>query len=161
MKEIRLTQGYLTLVDDEDFEYLSQWKWYAIRTGRNMYATRNESSLQKKTIYMHREIIGNIENGFGVDHIDHNSLNNQRSNLRVASRAENLRNSRSGIGSSSKYIGVSFYKMYRKWRAQIMVNGKNKHIGYFESEIDAAKARDKSAIIHHKDFANLNFPIEK
>ena len=82
MKEIILTQGQVALVDDEDFEYLNQWKWCAIKSRKTYYTTRTIYIPCKMTVIMHR-IIMNTPLDMTVDHIDHNGLNNQKYNLRI------------------------------------------------------------------------------
>src|SRR3990167_10308366 len=103
MKEIKLTQGKITLVDDEDFEYINQWKWHVIKNKKqtHFYAQRSENG---KSIRMHRVIMKTPHNK-DVDHIDHNGLNNQKNNLRNCTTQENIRN-RTSYGKSS-YLGVS------------------------------------------------------
>ncbi len=158
---------YSTQVDDEDYDYLMQWKWFinTSKSSGNLYAIRSKSPRQ-----MHRVLL-NLDNSkdFG-DHIDHNGLNNQRSNLRKCNRSENNKNTKSS--GSSKYLGVCLQKnkirsfrkktndyidrVYLFWHVNITINGKNKSLGTFKNEIDAAKAYNEAAIIHHKEFANLN-----
>ena len=94
-----------------------------------------------------------------IDHIDRDKLNNMLDNLRDGT-GNNQKNIRSHKGSTSQYLGVSWYKRDKKWQSHIRVTGKKKHLGYFDSEIEAAKAYDREAKIHHKEFANLNFPEE-
>jgi len=96
MKEIELTQGQVAIVDDEDFEYLSQWKWRASwhENNKSFYAARADRSTGKyKTIYMHR-LIMQTESGLECDHIFHNTLDNRKSVLRNVTRSENQRNNR-------------------------------------------------------------------
>lgn len=92
-----------------------------------------------------------------VDHIDGNILNNRIANLRAATIKQNQHNRKSRKGSSSKYVGVRWKKQCLKWNAEISVNNRKKHIGYFESEIQAARAYDREAISLYGDFAKLNF----
>lgn len=108
-----------------------------------------------KTGYLHRLI---MEPGYDmeVDHINHNVLDNRRENLRLCTREQNLMNRRKNKKSSSQFKGVSFYRPLNKWKAQIKINHKKIHIGYFENEIDAAKAYNKAAILYFGDFAYLN-----
>ena len=108
MKEIELTQEQVTLVNDEDFECLNQFKWFAQYDPNNecFYACRDKS---RKRIYMAREIL-NCPDNMQVDHKDHNTLNNQRYNIRICTRQENHRNQRKNTKGSSKYKGVSWRK---------------------------------------------------
>ena len=159
MAILQLTKGYTAIIDDDDFEKLSKYNCHVCENGSNIYARRTVGYLGKKIIrnYLHREIINCLENE-KVDHIDGNGLNCKKENLRKCNSSENNRNRISRPRSSSKYLGVSFSKSTRKkWLSQIVINGKNKNLGRFEREIDAALEYDKFAKIHHKEFANLNF----
>jgi len=160
MKKIKLTQGKFTLVDDCDYEYLNQWKWYAHRCGNIFYAvrgSRKDECKKPKLIRMHRVIVQRMGMEFQeVDHIDMNGLNNQRFNLRVATHQENAFNQNKYKNNTSGHKGVDWYKPYQKWRTRIMVNGKNIHLGYFDDIDDAARAYNKAAMQHFGEFARLN-----
>lgn len=152
MKEIQLTQGKVALVDDEDYEYLNQWKWYACKICHVYYAIRRPKTNGKYTsVYMHREIL-NTPKGIQVDHEDHNGLNNQRANIRLATNSENSRNRKLIKG---KYKGV-YHSGKKTWRAYITVNKKPVCLGIFRSEKDAAVAYNKEAKKHYAEFACLN-----
>lgn len=159
MKQIKLTQGKFALVDDEDFDFLNQWKWSVSKIGNNFYAMRSKKITKTRksiTIRMHRLIL-NVSKGEYVDHIDMNGLNNQRSNIRVCTNAENSRNRTASKNTSSKFKGVSWHKRNKKWCANIKVDRKTYSIGSFTSEIEAAKAYDLKAKELHGEFANFNF----
>ena len=116
-----------------------------------------------KKFYIHRLValhfIPNPQNLTDIDHIDQNKTNNSISNLRWVSRSNNNRNKPKMQNKSSKYIGVSVYKPNGKYQAQININNKNKHIGYYETEDDAGKAWDDYIKQHIlSEFYNLNFP---
>lgn len=158
MKEIKLTQGKVALVDDEDFEYLNQWKWHAFKSGAGIfYARRYDCTNNVRIgIPMHRLIL-NLKKGdkLVIDHKDGNGLNNQRSNVRVCTQQQNSIN-RKGHGAS-KYIGVSCDKRWNnKWRASIKIGGKQKSIGYYKTEENAAIAYNIFAEKHHGEFARYN-----
>lgn len=158
MKEIKLTQGRVTQVDDEWYEYLSQWDWVASYdpSVKGYYATRQQGTLLgQKTIKMHR-VIMNAPIGMLVDHRDHDTLNNQVYNLRLATKAQNNRNSRKRIDNISGYKGV--HPCRNKWRAMITFEGKLIHLGYFNDIESAARAYDQAARKYHGEFALLNFP---
>lgn len=92
-----------------------------------------------------------------IDHIDGNPLNNSIENLRSATRSQNNTNKRAAKNSSSKYLGVGWHKRDERWHAQICVNNKNKHLGYFTDEKEAAQSYDQAASKYFGEFANLNF----
>lgn len=158
MKQIPLTQGKFALVDDEDFEELNKHKWYAQKDGNTFYANRKVGIGQgkEKVDIMHRIILGVTDSKIKVDHIDHNGLNNQRQNLRIATSAQNAMNKKSSKNTSSKYKGVT-YRRLNKWEASIYLFKKYKYIGIFSTEIEAAKAYDEMAKLHFGEFACLNF----
>lgn len=151
MKEIKLTQGKVALIDDEDFDLVSQYHWYF----DGKYA-KTCWDKQGKTYYlrMHRLILGLTNPKIDTDHINHNKLDNRRSNLRICNRAENLRNRKAH--GKSKYLGV-FYNHNKYITAQIRANGRTIHLGTFDTEEEAAMAYDNAARKYHKEFANLNF----
>lgn len=150
MKEILLTQGKVTLVDDSDYEELSRFKWYYDRgyAGRSTYTNGNQ-----KKILMHRQIL-NAPLGLEVDHADGNKLNNQRSNIRICTRSQNAMNMPRQANNTSGFKGVHFDKHANKFRAMIRINTKNKHIGHFKNVEDAAIAYNDAAKKYHGEFAN-------
>jgi hypothetical protein len=174
MKLVALTQNRFAQVDDEDYKYLNQWKWWAMKRANTTYAGRKGETVngKKTTIMMHRLLLKITDKNILCDHRDHDGLNNQKHNLRACSNSENLRNKISKTGSSSRFLGVSVYSENIKWIlkngeikngtnkriiAQIRVNNKNFKIGDFKTEEDAARAYDAAAKIHYGEFANLNF----
>ncbi len=156
MRKIELTQGKIAIVDDRDFPMVINYKWYAFQSKQDWYAQTHIKKNNKRTsLQMHRLITG-VLSGIEIDHIDHNGLNNRRSNLRFATNQQNSFNRKSHIGSSSKYKGVSWNNLQRKWVVQIAINGKGRHIGYFANEKDAALAYNKVALRLFGNFAYLN-----
>lgn len=163
MKKIPLTRGKFALVDDADYEHLNQFKWCAHFRSRNYYAERGlylgggKANPKRKTIMMHNEIM-QPPIGMFVDHRFHNTLDNRRANLRLATIRQNNTNRRSSRSKkSSHYLGVAFEKDRKKWTARIRVNTKGIRLGSFATEIGAAKAYDEAAKKFHGEFANLNF----
>lgn len=159
-KRILLTRGKFALVDDSDFEWLSQWKWQCTESHGNYYATRRQKIEGKyQYIKMHRVII-DAPGSMMVDHVDGNGLNNERRNLRLTDATGNARNTRARAGSSSRYKGVAWDKGMKAWRAFIVVRKTMKHLGCFEDEKFAARVHDKAAVEYHGEFARENFPEE-
>ena len=153
-KRIPLTQGQFTIVDDADFDWLNQWKWYAARATSTYYAVRKESETDK-SIRMHRLLL-NPPPGIESDHINGDGLDNRRSNLRLCTRSQNNANRRKFSLCSSRYKGVSWQKRYRNWRARIWISGKEKQLGLFDDEQKAARAYNRAAIALFGEFARLN-----
>ena len=155
MKEIQLTKGQITLIDDEMFDRVNYFKWCALTHGDSFYAV---SSIvldgRYHFIYMHRLIMGFPDSI--IDHADGNKLNNQCYKLRYATKSQNSMNSKKMIGTSSMYKGVSWVPMRGRWLSQVVVNGSHYHIGYFTSEIDAGIAYNNEIIKYHGEFARLN-----
>jgi hypothetical protein len=156
MKEIRLTQEKVALVDDEDYDWLNQWKWSAHEIHRTWYAMRASLSWEptKHMVSMHREIL-KAERGVEVDHWDGDGLNNQRDNLRICSRAENAANARKQRNASSKYKGVCVTEG-KYITAYAYKDNKSYYLGRFKTEEEAAMAYNETAIKFHGEFARLN-----
>lgn len=157
MKRIELSQGHFAIVDDEDYEHLIQHNWYSRKTKNTIYAVAN---MNKTTVQMHRFIM-KPERNFMVDHKNRNGLDNRRENLRICTRSKNLMNSKKPGGKlTSKYKGVCYQKQspghLKCWKAEIRLNGKSIFLGYFYSEIEAAKAYNIAAVKYFGDFSNIN-----
>ena len=158
MKTINLSQGQSALVDDEDYEYLNQWKWCASNTPCGFYALRKTLGPHKfcKNVMMHRAILNPPKN-MQIDHIDHNGLNNQKSNLRICNAIQNAANRNCKRGN--RYHGVRIeHRTYGTYiKANIKMNGKLIHLGMFKTEESAARAYDTAAREYYGEFAHLNF----
>ena len=157
MKEIELNTGEITLVDDEDFERLTKYSWWAHL--RRKGTSNARAKIKGKDTLMHRFIM-NAQKGQIIDHIDRNPLNNQKSNLRFCSNSQNLLNRGTNENNTTGFKGVAWLKRFKKFRAQITINGKKKWLGCFDSAIEAAKAYDEAVLEYHGEFAWLNFPKE-
>lgn len=173
MKQIplrgKLGQGRFALVDDEDYASVESYKWYLYPAGgrsrlsyvyRVHYLGKNDKGTNKnKKIYLSRLI---LEFPMGlVDHVNGDTLDNRRCNLRISTRSQNncnvsKRKSRQEI--KSKYIGVCWYGSRNRWLAQVTYGDKHFNLGYFQQEKEAAMNRDYYALRLHGSFAKLNFP---
>ena len=151
MKTIQLTKGYETVVDDSDFDLVSQYSWYYNEGYAKAYH-------KGKRLRMHRLILG-AKKGQQVDHRNRNRLDNRRSNLRICTLKENNRNITMRRDNTSGYIGVSLDKSTGHWRPTVYVDGKVKTSGQFKDKHHAALARDLWAIFFHGEFASTNFSV--
>lgn len=160
--EIVLTQGKTTVIDDSDYNLIKMHKWCAWMSKCGVwYAVTNDKFNNRKQIKMHRLLLGLTDSNILADHIDGDGLNNQRYNLRIATRHQNNLNKKSQCNSTSKYLGVYVTKRksdgVNRYLSQIKINGKSTHLGTFDTEFQAALEYDKMAKIHFGEFARLNF----
>lgn len=155
MSFINLTKNKKIRVDKNDLPILLQHSWcYCIKTkGQDGYA---QTRINNKCVWMHR-FITNCPKGLTVDHINGDRLDNRRCNLRICTQQQNLINNIGRKKRKSKFIGVYKHSQYNKFVAQLSINGKVKHVGVFNTEIEAAKARDNYSLFFNKEFAKLNF----
>lgn len=179
VREIKLTQGYVAVVDDDDYEWLSKSPWHVLAVkdkrwnGRQYAFARtaitmkmDDGSVWRKNETMHRIITG-AKHGEIVDHINHDPLDNRRENLRICTPTESAQNCRKrqdhrGQKCSSKWKGVTKSTgIARPWLAKITSKKKKYYLGSFENEMDAALAYDAAAKEYHGDFAALNFPNDR
>lgn len=149
MKKIELTKGKFAIVDDDDFERLSQYKWCFDRYARRSVSKNGVQS----TIRMHREII-DIPKGMEVDHINQDKLDNRKENLRLATRRQQMRNRPKGSNNTTGYKGVTFNKGDGAYRAAIKMDGKTYHLGNHKTAEEAARAYARGATILHGEFAS-------
>lgn len=156
MAHLLLTKGFVAEIDDADYEWLLQWKWTAVVTGKNIkrvYAYRR-ANVERKVLYLHRFILG-APAGSDVDHINGDTLDNRRGNLRIATRSQNLANNRRAIGASG-FRGVTRTASGEKMPFATQFRGRV--IGRFETAQEAARAYDDAARKEFGPFAKLNFP---
>ncbi len=152
-KKLKLIGGGVSYLDQEDFELFRFFKWRIDRDGYARTSVWVDGA--NETRLLHR-VIMNATKGMEVDHINHRRADNRKINLRLVTKSQNQMNSKKKNGFSSKYKGVSFVKLYGKWQATITIDGKNKNIGSFISEKEAAKTYNNYARKHFGEFACLN-----
>lgn len=168
MGKIPLSQGKFAIVDDEDFGWLSKWKWAVVVCNRHQegYAKRQTTrrEMPRRQIAMHREVLGlKKDDKMQCDHINGNTLDNRRCNLRICTHAENMRNRRMQQNNTSGYRGVVYakaMKRIKRWRTVIRTDFGRKTIGIYKTVKEAAIAYDKAALIYHGEFARTNFSRE-
>lgn len=161
MPAITLLDGVTqTLVDEEDYEKFNKFIWHRNdkKCGKLVYVVRSyyRSDGKKRSLVLHREIM-NCPEGMFVDHINHNTLDNRKCNLRIVTCQQNNSNSVKWTKYTSKFKGVSFDNKNKKWLAQIQFEKKKMHIGRFNNEEDAAREYDKKAKELFGEYACLNF----
>lgn len=164
MRQMQITGGYTALVDEDDYERLSRYRWTADVRKSGVYAKRHidkrwNGERMRIIIYLHMSVMGHPRGGKQIDHKDRNPLNNTKSNLRVCTPAENRRNSISWKTNKTGYRGVD-PRPSGRYGAYITHNYKNIFIGTYDTPEQAARAYDQKAIELFGEFANLNFPGE-
>jgi hypothetical protein len=164
MKLIPLTQGLFAQVDDDDYNKFIGRKWHAFKAGNTYYAPSRKKDIngKYKTSYLHREIM-DTPKGIQCDHIDHNGLNCQRYNLRNCTKKQNSYNMK--VRGKTGFHGVTYVYSKHKRKpptqyimAQITHERVHFYLGYYSTEIEAAKAYDAKAKELFGEFAYLNFP---
>jgi hypothetical protein len=155
-RKIALTQGQYTLVDSDDFLKFSKFKWYAQKkyNRKGFCATRTKTVGKKRiyNVYLHREIM-KCPQGMQVDHINHNTLDNRKKNLRIVTNSQNQMNVGKRKSNLSGFKGVS--KHYGKWQARITVGYKTVCLGDFETSEQAYKAYCAGCYKYHKEYAKI------
>jgi hypothetical protein len=149
--EIRLTHGFVAVINDQDIDIVGQHLW---RTRKGKYTWYAETG--HRGVKMHN-LIMSPPPGIQVDHINRNGLDNRRANLRLATHQEQMRNRKKFANSSSRYKGVTWHKGSKKWQANIRVDGKLIYLGKYVHEQDAALAYDAAAKHYFGEFADPNF----
>ena len=165
MKEIYLTKDQKTIIDDEVYDYISQWKWYCHKGYARRSRRKDESkeTYPSEVIHMSREIwklVGRVlPKGYILDHINGDKLDNRLVNLRACTQNENIWNTRLDKKSNSGYRGVHArpkHQPLRPYIAQIDIHGKRMFLGSFENPVEAAQAYNEAAKKYHGEFAILN-----
>jgi len=151
-RRIVLNRGRFAMVDADDYDRLARHRWYCIGSGGYLYAKRSEGN---RLIKMHRDILAPPAEMY-VDHKNHNTLDNRKSNLRICTPAQNCYNRLPSEKGSSRYKGVYWHSGSKKWAAVIGLNNRLIHIGCFDYELDAAIAYDDRAAELFGEFAALN-----
>ncbi len=152
MKLVPLSNGDFAKVEDDDFEWCAGYHWHRTSTG---YAYRQERQAdgRLKNIRMHRELTA-APSGMDVDHINGDRIDNQRGNLRLATRSDNLKNkTKRRSDNKSGVTGVFRHATEPKWTAQIHIAGKAKHLGLYAEFDDAVRARRAAELLHYGEFA--------
>ncbi len=143
MKKILLSKNTFVLVDDDDYEDLKKYKWFAEKRRHNFYADRCVNHRTNKREYMHRRIM-KARKGQQVDHINGNGLDNRKVNMRLVGVGENQRNMRRAKNNTSGVTGVRWFARTRKWHAYIQVEGRQIHLGYHQTLQAAAEVRRRA-----------------
>ena len=155
MRQIRLSNGQMTKVDDEDFDYLNQWKWQCSKRGyamRSIWVKKEDGNYRHTTLYLHKVLLI-APRGYLVDHANRRPLDNRKSNLRLATREQNTQNAKIRIDNTTGYKGVCWREKSRDFVAYINVNGKRVHLKTYKRVEDAISARKEAEIKYHGQFA--------
>lgn len=153
-------RGMYAKVDPEKYPEVIQYRWYLAKDKGCLYAVSPQKRNGKNMIIKMHRLITDAPQGYVVDHINHDGLDNRLANLRLCTNKQNFQNRDSLPGSSSKYCGVSYDKVKGLWRARITAFGEYIELGYYSTEKDAGLAVDYYARKYKGEFANLNFPDE-
>ncbi len=155
MKSVSI-QGKKIIVDDEDLRILKDYKWTMLKTGYLCRCVKVDHRKYECRLF-HRMIM-NAPKGMQVDHINCNPLDNRRSNLRICTSKQNSMNRKHLVGRKYKgvYRAIRPWGLKKEWVSRLHHQGKMLHLGYFSSEIEAAKAFNEKAIKLRGSFAVLN-----
>jgi len=148
-------KGYKILIDEEDYDKFTKWNWQITKKhGIYLYRVAQRAGYVNNSVYFHKYIMGEPK-GVVVDHINGNTLDNRKCNLRICTQAENMRNQKKSTRNTSGYKGVSWSKKDKVWMARIAKNGKQIYIGSYKTPEAAYAAYCKAAKELHGEFAKL------
>ena len=153
---VPLTRGLFALIDRDSVESVGQFNWYAQKTACGYYASRGLRTMTSYQVLPLHALLASL----GADHINGNSLDNRKCNLRSATVSQNAKNRAKSRNSKSRFKGVSWSRRDSKWAAEIQVDKRRIWLGYFSDELEAAKSYDCAARQYHGDFARLNLRTE-
>ena len=157
--KIKLTQGQYAIVDDDIYQTLSQYKWcvWYCPSTKGYYAERSKyiGNGKQKILYMHRVIL-NAQKGQMIDHINGDTLDNRKENLRFATYSQNLANSKIRKDNTSGYKGVRWHKRDKIWMAYIRYQNKHIHLGSYKDKKETALAYNEAAKKYFGEYAKLN-----
>lgn len=164
MRRIPLSQGRCAIVDNEDFDFLMQWKWswsQCPRSDPGVGCAQRTVHMSGKftTILMHRLVLDRKlgrRSSHQASHRNRNKLDNRRRNLREATASQNCHTRKKKRNCTSRYIGVSFWKAKGKWAAEIYADSTRVFLGFFRNQETAARAYNRAAIKYYGEYANLN-----
>lgn len=158
MKKIPLTRGKVAVIDDKDYVYVEPFKWCAMPNGTTWYAITNVRCPdgKQRQVRMHRLLMGvKRRDGMEVDHVNHNGLDNRRNNLRVCTHQQNMCNGKAKRGKS-RFRGLSWDASRQWWRVSLRVYGRDRYVGIYKDEMQAALGYDLAALRTHKEYACCN-----
>lgn len=150
--KIPLTKNRFAFIDRQDYDKIKQWKWTCGGSITKKFYARRYS--KGKTIYMHRQIMDFPD--LEVDHVNGNTLDNRRKNLRIATHTENSKNRMVNKNSSSQLKGIWWYEKLKRWQVYIKTDRKRKYLGVFKDKILASKAYNDAALKYHGKYAKFN-----
>jgi hypothetical protein len=160
MPLIHLTKGYVTQVSDEDYDWACFWQWSVLLDtcgNGNNYARRSKRIEGRfLTFMLHNEILARMGFNGSADHINGDTLDNSRPNLRSASRSQNLMNTRKRRNASSRFKGVRWHSQAKRWQARITIGGRTVDLGLFLSEEEGAATYDIAATKYFGAYAKTN-----
>lgn len=155
---VSLSKGKFAIIDAQDADYINQWKWTYLSSGyafRRKYLGVVDGKEQSEYILMHR-LLMDCPEGYEVDHINHNRLDNRKSNLRIVTRAQNTHNAGIRSDNTSGHKNIYWYKAYKKWMVTVGANGKSHFIGYYDKLDEAVEAKKLAIKRLHGEYANVN-----